>query len=166
VSVIDCVVFDIATGSPVRALQCEAQLLDAQAGEGQRALATSALTVEGNRGVIWNEAKAYREARLYAGAPTSFGLVQTDPVSRGNVMGLAMAAKFAIDRGDEDFLRTFTFYDDSEADLDAASLIDMAVETETYINACYNRGRVLRAAKDSAVDMVELLAIDVAAGWP
>jgi len=164
--IINYVVFNTATGIPTQAGTCQEQLLGQYAGVGERALATTALTVEGNRDVIWNEAKVYREARLYAGAPTSFGLVQTDPISRGNVMGLAMAAKFAIDRGDEGFLRTFTFYDDSEADLDAASLIDMAVETEAYINACYDRGRVLRAAKDSAVDMVELLAIDITAGWP
>lgn len=163
--IVDCVVFDIATGSPVRALQCEAQLLDAQAGPGQRALATNALTVDGNRLVIWEQVRALRNEAIDAGAPTPFGVVDSDEQARSNIPGAALGALIAKSAS-APYEVTWTLLDNSTVALDADEMIGMAMAVLTHVNACHERARELRAEIEAAADMAELLAIDVAAGWP
>lgn len=163
---IDYVVFDIATGTAERAGLCQPELLDAQAGGGQRALATSALTVGGNRTVLWEEVKTQREERLAAGVTTPFGLVQTDTVSRGYVTGLVTRALIALVNAEAGFSRSFTTAANTSITLDAAQIIAMGALVEEYVNAVHEHSQNLREQIDAAADMAELLAIDISVGWP
>lgn len=160
------VVFDLTSGAPLRWGQCQIEMLEAQAGPGERALATSDLSVDGNRAIIRQGVKSLRDAHLLAGAPTEFGRVNVDPVSTGKITGIAVRALVAQQRGDVAFQRTITFYDDSELILTADQLIELGVQTESFVNACHDRARYFVAQINNAADMAELLSIDVTAGWP
>lgn len=163
---IQFVVFDVATGAVLRWGQCQADMLENQANEGERALATNDMTVAGNRVLVWEQVKAKREERLAAGALTPFGLVQTDPVSRGYVTGLVTRALIAEVNAEEGFSRTFTTAANTSVTLNAAQIIALGALVEEYVNDCHERSQALRADIDAASDMAGLLAIDITVGWP
>lgn len=162
---IDYVVFDTATGTAERAGMCQPEMLEAQAGEGQRALATSALTVNGNRLIVWEQVRTLRNENIDAGAPTPFGVVDSDEQARSNVSGAALGALIAKSAG-VPYSVTWTMLDNSTAALDADQMIAMALAILTHVNACHERARELRAEIEAAATMAELLAINIAAGWP
>jgi len=161
----DYVVFDVSTGTAQRAGRCQPELLNAQAGEGQRALATSALTVAGNRLIVWETVRALRNAAIDVGAPTPFGAVDSDEQARSNVSGAALGALIAKSAG-APYSVTWTMLDNSTAALTADGMIAMALAVLTHVDACHERARELRAEIEAAANMAELLAIDIAAGWP
>ena len=70
------VVFSTTTGEALRWGNCQDELLDMQAGGGETALATSELTVEGNKAPLWAKVKALRSEKVDGGAPTPWGMVQ------------------------------------------------------------------------------------------
>lgn len=162
---IQYVVFATATGAPVKWGQCQPELLDAQAEAGQRALATSALTVDGNRLIVWEQVRNLRNENIDAGAPTPFGAVDSDEAARSNVSGAALGALIAKS-ANAPYSVTWTMLDNSTVTLDADEMIGMALAVLTHVNACHERAREFRAEIEAATNMAELLAIDVTAGWP
>lgn len=162
---IQYVVFDLTTGEPTKWGQCQPELLDAQAEAGQRALATSALNVEGNRSVFWQDVKTVREAHLNGGASTPFGAVDSNEVARSNITGAALAATLSKSV-DQPFSVNWTMLDNSVEALDADQMIGLALAVLAHVNACHDRARALRGQIDAATDMAELLAIDIQSGWP
>lgn len=159
------VVFDVATGNHLWHGICPEEAVIAQASVGQRALATSALTVDGNRIIIWNAAKEQREHYIDGGAATPVGIVDSDSMSRSNISGAAIGAMLAKNAG-APYSVTWTLLDNSTVILDADGMLEMAIAVLTHVNSCHERARQLRAEIESASNMAELLAIDVTAGWP
>jgi hypothetical protein len=159
------VVFNITTGEPVKWGQCQEELLDAQAGPGEKAIATSSLSVEGNRSSIWEVVKTLRTEKVNGGAATPWGIAQTDELARSNISGAALAALIAKSSS-APFEITWTFADNSTANLNADQMISLGLTIMQHVNACYARARELRTEIDAATNMAELLAIDVASGWP
>ena len=162
---VNYVVFSLATGEPLRWGICPAEMVAAQAGEGERSLPTTALTVDGNRMAVWEAAKAQRDAHIDGGAATPYGVADSDDLARSNVSGAALAALIAKNGGDP-FSITWTMADNSTVPLDADGMIALGVAVMAHVDACHAHARALRAAIESAPDMAALLAIDVAAGWP
>lgn len=163
--VVNYVVFDLSTGEPVRWGQCQEVDLAAQAGDGERALATKSFAVADNAAIIWEEAKVVREAKVDGGAPTPSGVVDSDTLARSNIAGATLAATIA--RGaNQPYSVVWTLQDNTTVTLDADAMIAVGLAVMAHVDACYSRGRVLRAAIDGAADMAELLAIDIEAGWP
>lgn len=159
------VVFDATTGDYLWHGVCPPESVSNQAGEGQRVLATSALTVNGNRTVIWEQARDLRDVKIDAGAPTPFGAVDSDEQARSNVSGAALGALIAKS-ANAPYSVTWTMLDNSTQTLDADEMITMALAVLTHVNACHERARALRVQIETAPDMAALLAIDVTTGWP
>lgn len=164
--IVQYVVFDVSSGALIKWGQCQQELVVDQAAEGQRALATSEMTVDGNRPIIWEQVKLEREARLADGAMTPFGVVQTDPVSRATINGLVTRALIAEVKEEAGFARTFTKADNSRVSLNAAQIIAVGEVVEAFVNAVHEHSQNLRDQIDAAVDMAELLAINISIGWP
>jgi len=61
---------------------------------------------------------------------------------------------------------TWTFADNSTADLDADEMIGLGLTVMQHVDACYANARTLRADIDAAADMAALLSIDLQQGWP
>lgn len=159
------VVFDLTSGNPIRWGQCQDDLLEAQASEGERALATSYLTVEGNRLIIWRMARDERDLHIDGGAMTPVGAVDSDSMARSNISGATIAA-LAAKTNNIPYAITWTLLDNSTVTLDADAMIGMGMAVLAHVNACHDRARQLRTEIEAASNMAELLAIDVGAGWP
>jgi hypothetical protein len=159
------VVFNLTTGEPVKWGTCQEDLLSAQAGPGEKAVATSSLSVEGNKPAIWEEVKQIRAQKIDGGCTTPWGIVQTDELSRSNISGAALAAVIAKSSSSA-FSIVWTLADNSEVTLNADETINLGLIVMQYVNDCYTRARELRVEIDAATNMAELLAIDVASGWP
>lgn len=160
------VVFDLTTGEALKAGNCQIELLEAQAdGPNQRALATSSLTVSGNRLAVWHSARDQRDIHIDGGAMTPAGLVDSDGESRSNISGAILAAILSK-QANQPYEITWTMLDNSTVVLDADEMIGMGLAVLSHVNACHERARVLRVAIEAAADMAELLAIDVTTGWP
>lgn len=164
-TMIPFVVFDSTTGVPLRWGSCQLEVLEAQAGEGERALATSDLTVDGNRLIIWRMARDQRDEHIDGGAMTPAGAVDSDSMARSNISGATIGALVAKSMG-LPYSVTWTLLDNSTATLDADGMIGLGLAVLAHVNACHDRARQLRAAIEGAADMAELLSIDVTAGWP
>lgn len=159
------VVFNLTTGEPIKWGTCQEEMLAAQAGPGEKALATSALSVEGNKPAIWEEVKAIRAQKIDGGCATPWGIAETDELSRSNISGAALAAVIAKS-ANSPFEITWTFADNSTQDLNADEMINLGLIAMQHVNACHVNARRLRALIEGATDMAELLAIDVSSGWP
>lgn len=163
--IIPYVVFNLSTGEALRAGQCQQEVFEAQAGEGERVLQTTALTVEGNRLIIWRDAKDQRDAHIDGGAMTPSGPVDSDSMARSNISGATIAALVAK-TNNIPYSITWTLLDNSTVTLDADAMIGLGMAVLAHVNACHERARQLRAEIEAAQNMAELLAIDVGAGWP
>ena len=159
------VVFDLTSGQPLRWGSCQKEALDQQAGLGERALATSDLSIEGNRLVIWRMARDQRDEHIDGGAMTPVGAVDSDAEARSNITGAATAALIAK-VGNQPYAVTWTLLDNTTATLDADGMIAMGLAVLSHVNTCHERARQLRTAIEAATNMAELLAIDVTTGWP
>lgn len=158
------VVFNLTTGEPVKWGETQEENLSLQAGPGERALATSSLSVEGNKLIVWEEVKKERDARINGGAPTSFGVVDSDEISRTNISGATIAALVAK-QSNTPFSITWTMKDNSTASLNSDQMIQLGIEVVQYINQMHSVARNYRTAIESAQNMAELLAIDVTENW-
>lgn len=162
---IQFVVFDTTTGQPVRWDQCQASELEQQSGPGERAIATSAFTLEGNRPVIGEMLRTFREQKIDGGAPTPFGVADSDLNSRTNIIGTAVGALLMTNLG-QTFSTVWKMKDQGLVPLDATQFSVMALAVLSHVNNCHARARELEAEIIAATNMAELLAIDVTAGWP
>lgn len=158
-------VFNRATGEPLRSGSCQDEVFEAQAGDGEVVLQTSALTTEGVRYVIWSAAKDQRDLHIDGGALTPSGPVDSDSEARSNISGAATGALIAK-VSNLPYSVTWTMLDNSTATLDADGMLAMGLAVLAHVNACHDRARQLRTAIEAAATMAELLAIDVTAGWP
>jgi len=158
-------VFNSTTGEALRSGSCQEEVFEAQAGEGEIVLQTSALTVDGNRYVIWNAAKDQRDLHIDGGAMTPSGPVDSDSEARSNISGAVIGALVAKQAG-APYSITWTMLDNSAAPLNADQMIALGLAVLAHVDACHDRARQLRAAIEGAADMAELLSIDVTAGWP
>lgn len=116
------------------------------------------------RAALWEKTKVQRDAVIDGGAPTAFGVVDSDLMSRTNIAGAATAALIAKGAG-QPFAVTWTMADNSEADLDADDIIAMGLAVVSHVNAAHVRARALRQEIEEAGTVAELLMIDVLAGW-
>lgn len=162
---VNYVVFSLATGEPKRWGVCPVDMVAVQAGAGERALATSELTVEGNRLSVWDAVKLQRDAHIDGGASTPYGIADSNELARSNVSGAALAALIAKN-ANAPFAITWTMADNSTVALDADGMIAMGVAVMAHVDACHAHARLLRGAIETAPDMATLLSIDVTAGWP
>lgn len=162
---IQYVVFDTATGAPVKWGQCQPELLDAQAGPGERALATSALTVNGNRSIILDKAWIKRESVIEEGCQTPFGLVDTTPFSISRLTSVVAGANAAHSLN-VPFSVNFTMKDRTRVPLNAVETMTMGLTVMAFVSACHDRFSQLEDTINSAPDMAALLAIDITTGWP
>lgn len=162
---INYVVFDVATGNTVQWGQCEAGMLDAQAATGQRALATSSMVVDDNRGAVWQKVKYLREQKTQKCVVAPHGQVDIDETSRLNILSAALEARNAK-INNASFSITWTLANNSNVTLNADQMIDLGSKVTQHITACFNRARALRQSINNARHMAALLAIDVDAGWP
>lgn len=158
------VVFNLLTGDPVKWGQTQEENLDLQAGPGEKALATSSLNVEGNRPIVWEQVKAQRDFHINNGAPTSFGSVDSDEISRTNISGATIAAVVSK-QANTPFSIVWTMQDNSTVTLNADQMIQLGLEVVQYINQMHSVARSYREAIENALSMAELLAIDVTANW-
>lgn len=117
------------------------------------------------RAGIWEQVKAKREALLNAGAPTSFGTMDADLVSRVNIGGAATGALAATVMS-QPFSINWTTTANAVVTLTAAQMIQMGMEVMAYVSGCHDRARALRAEIEAAADATALLQIDYTAGWP
>lgn len=92
---------------------------------------------------------AEREARKDAGCDTPAGFVDTDPASRANVTEAATAAMIA-QASAAPFAITWTLFDNSTVDLDAAGTIAMSMAVLAHITAVHDTATALKAAIDAA----------------
>lgn len=92
---------------------------------------------------------AEREARKDAGCDTPAGFVDTDPASRANVTGAATTAMIA-QASAAPFAITWTLFDNSTVDLDAAGTIAMSMAVLAHITAVHDTATALKAAIDAA----------------
>lgn len=159
------VVFRLSDGVPVRAGNCQDDKLSAQAGEGERALATDALTVDGLRMVIWEQTKAKRDAVIDGGAASALGVVDSDAPSRSNISGAVLGALIA-QSASAPFTIEWTAKDNSVHTLDAAQMIALGLAVLSHVNAAHDNARALRSEIEAAADVSTLLSIDIEAGWP
>jgi hypothetical protein len=159
------VVFDLATGDPVRWGPCQLADLELQAGAGQRALATQSFNVSDNRQIIWEQVRALRAVKVGGGAATPSGIMDTDELARSNIAGAALAAVIA-QGASAPYSVTWTRADNSTVSLNATEMIAVGLAVMQHVDGCYNRARTLRDAINAAANMAALLAIDINTGWP
>ena len=114
---------------------------------------------------VWDQVKARRDALIDAGAPTTFGTMDADLVSRVNISGAATAALAATVLS-QPFSVDWTTTANTAVTLTAAQMIQMGMEVMAYVSGCHDRARTLRLGIEAATDAATLLTIDYTAGWP
>lgn len=162
---VTCNVFDLATGEALRTVQCPKDSVGLQAGPGEISLETVHFTVEGNRPIIGEMLRVFREQKIDGGAPTPFGVADSDLGSRTNIIGTAVGALLMGKLG-QAFSTIWKMQDKSLVPMDETQFFTMALSVLLYVNNCHTRARELEAEIIAATNMAELLAIDVTAGWP
>ena len=99
----------------------------------------------------WVEIKFQRD-QLESGGFNYLGMVfDSDQVSQGRIMGAAVAG---IDR-------TWTLADNTTVELSASQLQQLYVTLQLHIASVHERGRIARAAIESAVTKEEVEAIQI-----
>lgn len=117
-----------------------------------------------------NELKLLHET---AGAPTPFGVVDSDDSSKIKITGLVNMALIATQSA-QPFTEDWTLADNSVVTLDANGAITMGVAVGQFVAAVHAHARALKTQIDAitVVDgdldaaVAELAAIDITAGWP
>jgi hypothetical protein len=163
---VNFVIFDITTGAPLRWGSClpeAVQLQEVTADE--KLLITNAFDVESNKLVVYEQVKAIRNALVDAGAPTTFGVVQSDINSRLNLTASCLAAVISIMQN-LPFNQNWTMLDNTVVTFNATDMISFAMQAALHIDSIYARGIQLRTSINACTTMAELLAIDVGSGWP
>lgn len=125
----------------------------------------AAAALEDMRAAVWDQVKARRESLIDGGAPTSFGVMDADLVSRVNISGAATAA-LAAQVASQPFSVDWTNKTNGVVTLSAAEMIQMGMEVMAFVSSCHDRARELRAEIEGATVSTEVLMIDYTAGWP
>ncbi len=162
-----------AAGGFVRAGFCSSAEVALQATEPghvsheipERCIAVPDLNPAPLRTVLWERAKAARDAAIDGGAPTPAGVVDSDALSRSNITGASIGAMLAQSSG-APFSVEWTLKNNSVVTLDAAQMIALGLAVLAHVNACHDHARALREQIEAAADVPALLQIDVSAGWP
>ena len=99
----------------------------------------------------WEDLKAERDALEFGGFEFEGNTYDSDQVSQGRIMGAAVAG---IDR-------TWTLADNITVELSASQLQQLYVTLQLHIASVHERGRIARAAIESAVTKEEVEAIQI-----
>lgn len=108
---------------------------------------------------------AIKDTKQASLAATSFGIVQNDAKSKTLMNGAVSMALVAKTSG-QPFSITWTMADNSEVTLSADQMIQMGVETGSYVDAVQQYSNSLKAQINAASSIAEISAIDIEAGWP
>ncbi|WP_444544590.1 DUF4376 domain-containing protein [Sphingobium fuliginis] len=114
---------------------------------------------------MWDFTKTIRTRFSISGAATSWGVVDSEPLS---IQALQLKAGVAFHRkhlGDSSPLQ-FTLQDNSVVTLSPDDALQMVGEALEYVDGIYAHARGLREALDAAQTAQEVLAVDVFRGWP
>ena len=117
------------------------------------------------RASLWEFAKTIRATFAVAGAVTSWGVVDSQPLNIQNLQLKAGVAMLRKSRGDDTPLE-FTMQDNSVVSLSPTEMMVMAGEAMEFVDGIYNYARDLRTQLDAATTAHEVLAVDIFRGWP
>lgn len=159
------VVFNVASGEALRSGNIPEEMLELQAGVGERVLRGNALNVAGNRSNVLDDAWIIREAVIAGGCTTPFGIPDTTPFSISRLTAVVAGANAAITLNIP-FSVNFTMKDRTRVPLTAEQTLIMGLTVMAFVSACHDRFAVLEDEINAATSMAELLAIDVESGWP
>lgn len=168
------IIYDVATGEPRWGGSGPAGTIASQnVPDGFAIRQTSAVAVQVNgewdlaalRLDVWEMVKGWRSMAVNGGAPTPFGVVDSDDDSRANVSGAALAALIAKTTA-QPFAMDWTMADNGVVTLDADEMIALGMAVAAHVNAAHERARVLRSEIEAASDVAALFLIDVTADWP
>lgn len=115
--------------------------------------------IETARACKWAEIKAERD-RLECGGfdMPGIGRFDSDADSRARIVGAVTAAKIAQDAG-QPYSITWTLADNSPAELDAQTTIDVGLALLAHVDAIHQHSRNLRQQIDAAQDLQALDAV-------
>lgn len=122
-------------------------------------------TIETAKARKWAETKLQRDLVINGGAPTQYGVMDSDETSRTNIAGAVLSAIIATNAS-QPFEVTWTLADNSTVTLDANQMVDVGTVVMSFVNACHEHARALRQQIDAAEDEAALAAIDITEGWP
>lgn len=115
--------------------------------------------IETARACKWAEIKGERDRLENGGFDVpGVGRFDSDADSRARVVGAVTAAKIAQDAG-QPYSITWTLADNSPAEMDAQTTIDVGLALLAHIDAIHQRSRALREQIDAAQDSQVISAI-------
>ena len=117
------------------------------------------------RASLWEFTKTIRTTFAIAGAQTSWGVVDSQPLDIQNLQLKAGVAMLRKSRGDDDPLE-FTLKDDSVVSVTPSEMMVLAGEALEFVDGIYNHARDLRLQMDAAETAQAVLAVDIFRGWP
>ena len=88
----------------------------------------------------------------------NIGRFDSDSESRSNILGCVTAAKIAQDAG-QPYSITWTLADNSPAELDAQTTIDVGLALLAHVDAIHQHSRTLRQQIDAAQDLQAIAAV-------
>lgn len=109
----------------------------------------------------YNNIRTERDKHIWGNALTSFGVINSDEVSIRNVLG-ATASAMALPSFEVDWRMA----DNSSVSLNASQMIQMGLELQAHIKACYERSWALKAEIEACEDVEALGAVGIYEGWP
>lgn len=122
--------------------------------------------VAGQKVFLRRKTKNKRDAVEHGGITVGeLGDFDSDPDSQRKVNGAVTMALIAA-QNSQTFELTWRLSDDTTVVLDAPAMVSVGVAFGQHVAACQARKNVLDAAIAAAVDLEDLTAIDVDAGWP
>ena len=99
----------------------------------------------------WTEIKSQRDQLEFSGFEFDGGIYDSDQVSQGRIMGAAAAGLDQV----------WTLADNTTVELSASQLQQLYVTLQLHIASVHERGRIARAAIESAVTKEEVEAIQL-----
>ena len=113
----------------------------------------------------WERVKVKRDAVIDGGAMTPIGMVDSDALSRTNIIGAVVGAQIAKSVA-QPFSIEWTAQDNSIHSLNADGMIGLGLAVLAHTSVAHDKARTLRIAMEGAADLTALLTIDIEAGWP
>jgi hypothetical protein len=160
------VIFDTISGAPKRlGTISDVDFPLIELNENEKLLVTQFIDVDSNKAIVYEDVKLIRQALLDAGVPTTFGVTDSDLLSRVNVTGVALAALIA-QLNSLPFSRKWTMKDNTPRIFTASEFIQFFLEGTLHLGQIYDRAVELRDSINACTTMAELLAIDITTGWP
>lgn len=99
----------------------------------------------------WTEIKSQRDQLEFSGFEFDGGIYDSDQVSQGRIMGAAAAGLDQV----------WTLADNTTVELSASQLQQLYVTLQLHIASVHERGRIARAAIESAETKEEVVAIQL-----